>query len=72
MATRPTRWEIEEFFDRNTRDTVVDVKRDGRAFAYDLDDLDEALRRIQRSPKFDPDDEIFFRPQDGQRRRVRL
>lgn len=27
---------------------TVDVKRNGRAFAYDLDDLDEAMSRIRR------------------------
>lgn len=32
-------------------DGSVDVKRKGRAFAYDLDDLDEALARIRKARK---------------------
>ncbi len=41
----PVKYEFEIESDHGT----VDVKRNGRAFAYDLDDIDEAMAKIRRS-----------------------
>jgi hypothetical protein len=50
----------------------IDVRRNGRAFRYDLDDVEEAVRLIRRSPKFDPGDQVTVVDQDGYRRSLRV
>lgn len=60
------RWVIEEY------EGNFDVRRNGRSFRYDLDDVDEALKAIRRSPKFSPDDQVFVVDESGYRKRVKV
>lgn len=48
---------------------LCDVRRDRRAFAYDLDDVDEAMRRIRR--EIGSGEEVMVIEQDGYRTRRR-
>jgi hypothetical protein len=64
------RWTVEEVYDRNRR--VFDVKRNGRAVAYDLDDLDEATRRVKKHRQFDEGDTVTLVDQDGHRHRLKV
>lgn len=62
----PAKWEIEEY--RGT----FDVRRDGRAFKYDLDDIEDAVRAIRRSRKFQAGDQIIVIEESGYRHRLRV
>lgn len=62
---RSRRWEIEY------RGGTYDLRRGGRAVAYDLDDPEEAIRKILRSSDWHPGDEVWLVEEDGYRRRVR-
>ena len=47
-----------------------DIKRNGRAFAYDMDDLEDAENRIVNDRHFDPDkDRVILLGTDGYRTR---
>lgn len=57
-------WQIEFYRGK------VDVRCNRRAFAYDLDDLDEAVQRIRRSRKFSPGDKVVVIEENGARRTI--
>lgn len=57
-------WEIEFYRGK------VDVRCNRRAFAYDLDDLEEAERKITRSRKFSPGDKVVVIEENGARRTI--
>lgn len=55
----------------DSRSPSVDVTKDRRAFAYDLDDVDEATRRITRDHGFDPGrDTVLLVQHDGYTERL--
>lgn len=58
-------WTIEE-----ARNGLWDVFRDRRIVAYDRDDVEEAVRTIQRDRRYSPGDKITVIESDGYRRRV--
>jgi len=50
-----------------------DIQRNGRAFAYDQDDLEEAEKRISRDRHFDPlEDKITLVGANGYRTPISL
>ncbi len=52
--------------------TGADVLHDSRICWYDLDDVEEALRYIQRHRDYRPGEDIFVEEMDGYRSPVRL
>jgi hypothetical protein len=60
-----THWLIEV-----TRDGTLDITRDRKAFAYDLDDFDEAFARIKRDKRYKKGDRIEMVDSDGYRRKI--
>lgn len=52
--------------------SVDKVMRDRRAFAYDLDDEQEAIMRIRRDRRYTKGDRIDVVEADGYRRRARV
>ena len=65
MGPVPNTWTIEEHSDG------VDLKLNRRSFAYDLDDIDEACRRIRRSHRYSPGDTVTVVEKDGYRHKVK-
>jgi hypothetical protein len=49
---------------------TVDVLKDRKGFAYDLDDVDEALYHIKRHRQYDKADTIEVSEPDGYRHRL--
>jgi hypothetical protein len=50
-----------------------DIQRNGRSFAYDMDDLEEAENRIAKDRHFDPlEDKITLVGTDGYRTPISL
>jgi hypothetical protein len=60
-----TKWLI-----HNEGTGTVDVLKDRKSFAYDLDDVDEALYRIKRHRQYDKSDTIEVVDPDGYRHRL--
>lgn len=53
---------------RGPHEPSFDIKRNGRAFAYDMDDLEDAENRIVNDRHFDPDkDRVILLGTDGYR-----
>jgi hypothetical protein len=59
------KWLIEEL------GGAFDVTRDGRAFVYDCQDIEEARAKIKKSPKYEKGDTIFIQSEDGYREKLR-
>lgn len=62
MPDKPTQYTIEE-----NPDGTFDVRRNGRSFRYDLDDLDEARLAARR----DGATEVTLIETDGYRRKIK-
>jgi hypothetical protein len=62
-----TRW-VCEF----TQQYKVDVLRNRKAFAYDCEDIDEALSLIKRDRRYRKGDKIEAVEPDGYRRQIRV
>jgi hypothetical protein len=60
-----TRWIIEV-----SRDGAIDIMRNGKAFAYDLDDYDEAFARIKKDKRYQKGDKVEMVDPDGYRRKI--
>lgn len=62
-----------EFLIEPTKDGLVDVTKDRRAFAYDLEDVERAKRYIVSRGDFDPNtDTVVFVEPDGYRTTLRM
>jgi hypothetical protein len=68
-VSKITTWTIEEFHRAGT--VLFDVKRNGRAFKYDLDDVQDAVRAIRRSRKFEEGDKLILIDETGYRSSLR-
>jgi hypothetical protein len=51
-------------------DGKLDITRDRKSFAYDLDDYDEAFARIKRDRRYQAGDRVEVIEPDGYRRRI--
>jgi hypothetical protein len=60
-----THWLIEVM-----QDGKIDITRDRKAFAYDLDDFDEAFARIKKDRRYKKGDKIEMVDPDGYRRKI--
>ena len=60
-------WKIEE-----QGSGLVDVQLNGRAWRYDLEDSEEAVRSIVRSPDYGLADSVYLVHYDGYRELLRM
>jgi hypothetical protein len=52
-------------------ETDYDVTKNGRAFGYGYDDMDEARRAVKKSRFFKPGDIITYTSSEGDRSKVK-
>lgn len=72
-ARKPNEWLIQEYRSgAKNQNSVFDVLCNRRAFAYDLEDLETAERRIRRSRRFTPEDRIVFSDWRGNKSTLRV
>jgi hypothetical protein len=49
---------------------TIDIMRNGKSFAYDLDDYDEAFARIKKDKRYKRGDKVEVIDPDGYRRKI--